>query len=103
MVEDVNVFCFVVMNWILDESNACLIVSVVIIALFCGNPNSSKNLLNQTPLCVVLDAIIYSTLVVENAIVGCFLFDQLIDPLAKRNTNPIVDHWVSKSPPQYEL
>jgi len=94
VVEDVNVFCFVVMNSILDECNACLIVNVVIIVISCGNPNSSRNLLNQTPSCVILDAIIYSALVVENAIICCFLFDQLVLPLAMRNTNPVVDHRV---------
>ncbi len=99
MVEDVNVFCFVVMNWILDECNACLIVRVVIISRSCENPNSPRNLLNQIPSCVVLDVTIYSALVVESAIVGCFLIDQLIVPLAERNTNPVVDHWVFKSFP----
>lgn len=82
MVENVNVFCFVVMNWILDECNACLIVNAVIIVISCGNSNSSRSLLNQTPLRVILDAIIYSALVVESAIICCFLFDQLVLPLA---------------------
>jgi hypothetical protein len=92
VVEDANILCFVVMNWILDKCNACLIVNGVIISLSCENPNSSRNLLNQTPSHVVLDATIYSALVVESAIAGCFLFDQLIVAMAKRNTNPVVDH-----------
>jgi hypothetical protein len=28
------------------------------------------------------------------------LLDELITALAKRNIKPIIDHWVSKSPPQ---
>jgi hypothetical protein len=44
----------------------------------------------------------YLALVVESAIMVCSLLNQMIVAWAKRKVNLVVEHQVSKSPPQFE-
>ncbi len=54
-------------------------------------PKSENNFYNQTTSHAILDALLYSTSVLDNATVGCFLLLQLTTPLPKENMKPLVD------------
>ena len=54
-------------------------------------PKSESNFYNQTTSHATIAAPLYSTSVLDNATVGCFLLLQLIAPLPKENMKPLVD------------
>jgi hypothetical protein len=54
-------------------------------------PKSESSFCNQITSHATIDAPLYSTYVLDNAIVGCFLLLQLTTPLSKENMKPRVD------------
>jgi hypothetical protein len=58
---------------------------------FTNCPKSKSSFCNQTTSHVAIVAPLYSTSVLDNAIVGYFLLFQLIAPLPKENMKPLVD------------
>ncbi len=54
-------------------------------------PKSESSLCNQNISNVTIVAPMYSTYVLDNANVGCFLLLQLTTPLPKENMKPLVD------------
>jgi hypothetical protein len=51
---------------------------------------------------MVLKANMYFALMMDNIIMGCLLFDKPIVAFSKRDSNPIVEHPVSKSTLQFK-
>ena len=72
----------------------------------CLNPNYEHNLYNQTTYLLAWVAFVYSILVVDNEMIGCFILIQLTSLLDNIKTNPLVNfllsislaHSVSKKP-----
>ncbi len=54
-------------------------------------PKSESSFYNQTTSHATIVAPLYSTFVLDNATVGCFLLLQLTAPLPKENMKPLVD------------
>ncbi len=54
-------------------------------------PKSESSFCNQTTSHAAIASLLYSTSVLDNATVGCFLLLQLIAPLPKENMKPLVD------------
>ncbi len=54
-------------------------------------PKSKSSFYNQTTSHVTIVTLLYSTSVLANATVGCFLLLQLTAPLPKENVKPLVN------------
>ena len=70
----------------------------------CMYLTSTKSCLNQTIFLVQWIVVMYSTSIVENIMIGCFLhFHEMNPTLIGKKIRTLVDHWSLTFPAQYAL